>query len=62
MKRPYVVLGVSASIDGRISLGPNRTMMDMNERDSVLGTEEEWNDFAKQMEFIYDYDVWMDGW
>ncbi len=61
MKRPYVVLGVSASIDGRISLGPNRTMMDIDERDSVLGTEKEWNDFAKQMEFIYDYDVWMDG-
>ena len=61
MKRPYIVLGVSASIDGRISLGPNRTMMDIDERDSVLGTKKEWNDFAKQMEFIYDYDVWMDG-
>ncbi|MGM0405809.1 MAG: dihydrofolate reductase family protein [Thermoplasmatota archaeon] len=61
MKRPYVILGVSASIDGRISLGPNRTMMDMDERDSVLGTEKEWNDFRDQLEYIYNFDVWMDG-
>ncbi len=61
MKRPYVILGVSASIDGRISLGPNRTIMDMDERDSVLGTKEEWKTFTNSLEDIHNPDVWMEG-
>ena len=50
MNRPNVVLYVSASIDGRIALGPNKTMMDMDERDKVLGTEEEWQEFSPEVE------------
>ncbi|MFW6141280.1 MAG: dihydrofolate reductase family protein [Candidatus Saliniplasma sp.] len=61
MKRPYVILVVSSSIDGRISLGPNRTMMDMDERDSVLGTEKDWKTFTGRLEHIHDPDVWMEG-
>ncbi|MFO8110068.1 MAG: hypothetical protein R6U17_06065 [Thermoplasmata archaeon] len=41
MKEPYVILVVSASLDGRISLGPDRTLMDMDERDDVLATRDE---------------------
>ena len=61
MERPYVTLYVSASIDGRISLGPNRTMMDMDERDEVLGTEEEWQEFSKKIEEDHKPEVWMEG-
>ena len=61
MERPNVVLYVSASIDGRITLGPNRTMFDMDERDSVLGAEEEWQEFSKRIDQIHDPEVWMDG-
>jgi len=28
MNRPYIIIQVAASVDGRISLGPNRTMFD----------------------------------
>ncbi len=61
MERPHVSLYVSASIDGRITLAPNRTMFDMDERDSSLGTEEEWEKFSERMEEIYEPGVWMDG-
>lgn len=61
MKRPYVVLSVSASLDGRISLGPNRTMMDMDERDDVLGTREEWEEFYNAMEERYGPEVYLEG-
>lgn len=61
MERPNVTLYVSASIDGRISLGPNRTMMDMDERDKVLGTEEEWQEFSKKIEKDHKPEVWMEG-
>jgi len=61
MDRPYVTLYVSASIDGRISLGPDRTMMDMDERDKVLGTEEEWQEFSKRIEDEHEPEVWMEG-
>ncbi len=61
VKRPRVVLFVSASIDGRISLGKDRTMFDMDERDELLGTREEWNEFTKEIEKVYRPDVWMDG-
>ncbi|MFW6083232.1 MAG: dihydrofolate reductase family protein [Thermoplasmatota archaeon] len=61
MDRPYVTLYVSASIDGRISLGPNRTMMDMDERDKVLGTEEEWQEFSSKIKKDHELEVWMEG-
>lgn len=61
MKRPKVILGVSASIDGRISLGPNRTMMDMDERDDVLGTRKEWEEFFEEMEQRYEPEVYLEG-
>jgi len=61
MDRPYVTMYVSASIDGRITLGPNRTMFDMDERDSSLGTEEEWNEFTENIEELHHPEVWMDG-
>lgn len=61
MNRPYVTLYVSASVDGRIALGPNKTMMDSDERDIVLGTEEEWQEFSKRVEGEYEPDVWMEG-
>ncbi len=61
MERPNVTLYVSASIDGRISLGPNRTMIDMDERDEVLGTEEEWQEFSKKIEEDHKPEVWMEG-
>ncbi|MFO8059130.1 MAG: deaminase, partial [Bacillota bacterium] len=46
MRRPYTVVLVEASVDGRISLGPNRTMFDdladprMTGRDIWRDTEE----------------------
>ncbi|MFO7792712.1 MAG: dihydrofolate reductase family protein [Candidatus Saliniplasma sp.] len=61
MDRPNVILYVSASIDGRISLGPNRTMIDIDERDEVLGTEEEWQEFSSKIEQDYEPEVWMEG-
>ncbi len=61
MNRPYVVLGVSASIDGRISLGPNRTLMDLDERDSVLGSSEEWEEFYNELGQRHSVDAYMEG-
>lgn len=61
MDRPYVILCVSASIDGRISLGPYRTLMDIDERDGVLGTREEWEEFYGSYEARYQPDVYMEG-
>jgi len=61
MYRPYVILCVSASIDGRISLGPNRTMFDLDERDDVLGTREEWEGFYGSFQERYRPDVYMEG-
>ena len=61
MNRPYVTLYVSASLDGRISITPNQTMMDLDERDIVLGTEEEWQEFSKRIEGEHEPDVWMEG-
>ncbi len=61
MDRPYVILGVSASMDGRISLGPNRTLMDIDERDDVLGTREEWEAFYSGLQEKHDIDVFMEG-
>lgn len=61
MDRPNVILCVSASIDGRISLGPNRTLMDLDERDGVLGTREEWEQFYGSFEARYQPDVYMEG-
>jgi len=61
MDRPYVVLGVSASIDGRISLGPDRTLMDIEERDDVLGTREEWEEFYSSLQEVHDPEVFMEG-
>ncbi len=61
MDRPYVILGVSASIDGRISLGPNRTLMDLDERDDVLGTRDEWEEFYSNLQRKHDIDVFMEG-
>ncbi len=61
MKKPYVVLGVSASIDGRISLGPNRTLMDIDERDDVLGTRDEWDEFYSSLQDKHDPEVLMEG-
>ncbi len=61
MERPYVILCVSASIDGRISLGPNRTLMDIDRRDDVLGTREEWEEFYAGFEERYQPDVYMEG-
>ncbi|MFO7712438.1 MAG: dihydrofolate reductase family protein, partial [Dehalococcoidia bacterium] len=61
MDRPNVILCVSASIDGRISLGPNRTLMDLDERDGVLGTREEWEEFYAGFEARYRPDVYMEG-
>jgi len=56
-----VILCVSASIDGRISLGPNRTMFDLDKRDEVLGTREEWEQFYGSFEERYQPDVYMEG-
>ncbi len=61
MDRPYVILCVSASIDGRVSLGPNRTMFDLDKRDEVLGTREEWEEFYGRFEERYQPDVYMEG-
>lgn len=61
MDRPYVILCVSASIDGRISLGPNRTLIDIDKRDDVLGTREEWEEFYAGFEERYQPDVYMEG-
>lgn len=35
--------------------------MDMDERDEVLGTEEEWQEFSKKIEEDHKPDVWMEG-
>ncbi|MFU8796310.1 MAG: dihydrofolate reductase family protein [Dehalococcoidia bacterium] len=61
MDRPYVILCVSASIDGRVSLGPNRTMFDLGKRDEVLGTREEWEEFYGSFQERYQPDVYMEG-
>ncbi len=61
MERPYVILGVSASLDGRISLGPGRTLMDLDQRDDVLGTREEWEDFYGKLNDRHHPEVWMEG-
>jgi len=61
MDRPYVILGVSASIDGRISLGPDRTLMDIEERDDVLGTRDEWEEFYSRLQKKHDPEVFMEG-
>ncbi len=61
MDRPNVILCVSASIDGRISLGPNRTLMDIDRRDNVLGTRAEWEEFYAGFEERYQPDVYMEG-
>ncbi len=61
MDRPYVVLGVSSSLDGRISLGPNRTLMDIDERDDVLGNRDEWEEFYSSLQKKHDIDVFMEG-
>jgi len=61
MDRPYVILCVSASIDGRISLGPDRTLMDIDKRDDVLGTREEWEEFYRSFEERHHPDVYMEG-
>ena len=53
------MLGVSASIYGRISLGPSRTLMDLDERDEVLDTREECEEFYSSLQEEHDPEVFM---
>ncbi|MBN2727368.1 dihydrofolate reductase family protein [Candidatus Mcinerneyibacteriota bacterium] len=61
MIRPFVVLYVTASVDGRITLEPDKTMFDMDERYKVLGSPEEWVRFEQKIEDIYHPQFWMEG-
>jgi riboflavin biosynthesis pyrimidine reductase len=61
MKRPKVALFVSASLDGRITLGPNLTMFDMDERHESLGTRECWESFTGRVKEMYKPQLMFDG-
>ncbi|HPR16642.1 MAG TPA: dihydrofolate reductase family protein [Candidatus Cloacimonadota bacterium] len=64
LDRPKVVLYVCASLDGRITFGPNSTMFDafrLPELYQMLCTNEEWESFSKAVFSIYKPDMFLEG-
>ncbi|MGC9362145.1 MAG: dihydrofolate reductase family protein [Candidatus Syntrophosphaera sp.] len=64
MNRPQVVLYVCASVDGRITFGPNTTMFDafkQPELHQMLCTDEEWDGFSKAVFAIHNPDMFLEG-
>ncbi len=61
MERPKVALFVSASLDGRITLGSNLTMFDTDERHESLGTRECWKSFTERAKEMYRPQLMFDG-
>lgn len=55
MDRPYVVVKVVASVDGRISIGPNLTMWDEidDRRTRVMGGEAVWKQLEARLNAIH---------
>lgn len=64
MKKPKVILYVCASVDGRITFGPNTTMFDTfktPELSQMLCTQEEWKYFSEKIIEIYKPDMLLEG-
>ncbi len=64
MSRPKVILYVGASIDGRITFGPDTTMFDSfsnPELNQMLCSPEEWKNFSKAITDIYKPDMFLEG-
>ncbi|MDD4156150.1 MAG: dihydrofolate reductase family protein [Candidatus Cloacimonetes bacterium] len=64
MDRPKVILYVGASIDGRITFGPDTTMFDSfnnPELNQMLCSPEEWKNFSKAIIDIYKPDMFIEG-
>lgn len=54
-QRPFVSVLVAASLDGRISLGPNRTMWDdmADPRNSLPGDQQVWAEVRRQLHELH---------
>lgn len=64
MNRPKVILYVSASIDGRITMGTNATMFDAFQQPelyNMMGTMEDWAGFTKAIKELYQPDMFLEG-
>lgn len=64
MDRPKVVLYVGASVDGRITLGPNTTMFDSFKQPELFGmlvSGEEWAGFTQAVFQLYKPDMFLEG-
>ncbi|MBW6513423.1 MAG: hypothetical protein K0B87_01560 [Candidatus Syntrophosphaera sp.] len=64
MNRPKVILYVCASVDGRITFGPNTTMFDIYKQPELyqmLMNEEEWNSFSKAVFALHKPDMYLEG-
>lgn len=64
MDRPKVVLYVSASVDGRITMGTNSTMFDafkQPELYGMMGSREEWANFSQAIVELYKPDMFLEG-
>lgn len=57
MNRPFIVVLSAASLDGRISLGPNRTMwQDMEDSRSLLpGDADVWKEVEKRLHDLHQF-------
>jgi len=63
MNRPYVYLFVVASVDGRISPGPNKTMNDPVDEglETLFGDAKYWDKISDTLKNIHSPQVWMEG-
>jgi len=58
------ILFVTASLDGRIAFGPEKTMFDPTgepEGPSLMGNREDWNEIEDSLRKQHNWDLWMEG-